>query len=46
MLRFGHEVNGNGYPWAEGVNGNGPGDHVAAWHHVHEVFTAAGATNV
>lgn len=46
MLRFGHEMNGSWYPWAEGVNGNGAGDYVAAWRHVHEVFTAAGATNV
>lgn len=45
-LRFAHEMNGDWYPWAEGVNGNGPGDYVAAWRHVHDVMTAAGATNV
>ena len=44
VLRFGHEMNGNWYPWNEGVNGNGPGDFVAAWRHVHDVFSAAGAT--
>ena len=46
MLRFAHEMNGNWYPWAEGVNGNGAGDYVAAWRHVRGVVTAAGATNV
>ena len=46
MLRFAHEMNGSWYPWSEGVNGNGTGDYVAAWRHVHDVMTAAGATNV
>lgn len=46
MLRFAHEMNGNWYPWAEGVNGNQPGDYVAAWRHVHDVVAATGATNV
>ncbi|MGX5359783.1 glycoside hydrolase family 26 protein [Kocuria sp. KH4] len=46
MLRFGHEMNGNWYPWSEGVNGNGTGDYVAAWRHVHDIFTKAGASNV
>ncbi len=46
MLRFGHEMNGNWYPWSEQVNGNGSGDYAAAWQHVHGVVTAAGATNI
>jgi beta-mannanase len=46
MLRYGHEMNGNWYPWADGVNGNAPDDFVAAWRHVYDVVTAAGATNV
>lgn len=46
MLRFGHEMNGDWYPWAEGVNGNGPGDYAAAWRHVHDVVTGTGATNI
>lgn len=46
MLRFGHEMNGNWYPWSEQVNGNSSGDYVAAWRHVHDVVAAAGATNV
>jgi hypothetical protein len=46
MLRFAHEMNGNWYPWAEGVNGNQSGDYVAAWRHVHDVVAATGAVNV
>lgn len=46
LLNFAHEMNGNWYPWGVGVNGNQPGEFVAAWRHVHDHFTAAGATNV
>ena len=46
MLRFAEEMNGNWTPWSEGVNGNAPGSFVAAWDHVHNIFAAAGATNV
>jgi hypothetical protein len=45
-LRFAHEMNGNWYPWAESQNGNEPGSYVDAYRHVHDLFTAAGATNV
>lgn len=45
-LRFAHEMNGSWYPWSEAVNGNRPGDYVAAWRHVHKIFELAGATNV
>jgi hypothetical protein len=45
FLRFNWEMNGDWFPWAEGVNGNGPGEYVAAWRRVHDIFTAAGATN-
>ena len=45
-LRFAHEMNGDWYPWAEKVNGNRPGDYVAAWRHVHDIFQRAGVTNV
>ena len=38
-------MNGNWFPWCEGVNGNQPGEYVAAWRHVHDIFTAVGATN-
>ncbi|MHA7302198.1 glycosyl hydrolase [Pseudarthrobacter sp. MDT1-22] len=46
QLRFAHEMNGNWYPWAEGVNGNQPGDYVEAWRHVHDIVAATGASNV
>ncbi|MFD3445195.1 glycoside hydrolase family 26 protein [Microbacteriaceae bacterium 4G12] len=46
LLRYGHEMNGPWYPWSDGVNGNGTGDYVAAWRHVHDVVAATGASNV
>ena len=45
FLRFNFEMNGNWFAWAEGVNGNQPGDYVAAWRHVHDIFTSVGANN-
>ena len=45
FLRFNWEMNGDWFPWAEGVNGNQPGEYVAAWRHVHDIFTAVGADN-
>ena len=45
FLRFDWEMNGNWFPWAEGVT-KAPGEYVAAWRHVHDIFTAVGATNV
>ena len=45
FLRFDWEMNGSWFPWAEGANGNKPGEYVAAWRHVHDIFASAGATN-
>jgi hypothetical protein len=45
-LRFAQEMNGGWYPWGAGRNGNTPAEFVAAWRHIHDIFTAAGATNV
>jgi hypothetical protein len=45
FLRFDWEMNGNWFPWAQSANGNQPGDFVAAWRHVHEIFTSVGASN-
>jgi hypothetical protein len=45
LLRFDWEMNGHWFPWAEAANGNAPGQFVAAWRHVHDIFTAVGATN-
>jgi len=44
MIRFAHEMNGNWYPW--GSTFNTPGEYIAAWRHVHDIFVQAGATNV
>ncbi|MFK4850987.1 glycoside hydrolase family 26 protein [Microbacterium sp. ZW T6_19] len=48
-IRLDHEMNGTWYPWSEqksdgsSLNGNGPGDFVAMWRHVHDIFAAEGA---
>jgi beta-mannanase len=45
-IRLMHEMNGNWYPWGSGVNGNQPGQFVAAWKHVHDRFARLGVSNV
>jgi hypothetical protein len=45
FLRFNWEMNGGWFSWSEGVNGNKSGEYVAAWRHVHDIFTQVGATN-
>ncbi|MEP7356119.1 MAG: glycosyl hydrolase [Anaerolineales bacterium] len=46
FLRFDWEMNGNWqFPWAEQINGNQSGDYIQAWRHVHDIFTANGASN-
>jgi beta-mannanase len=45
MLRFAAEMNGDWLPWSTGVNGNRPGDYVAAWAHVRDRFARVGARN-
>lgn len=44
FIRFGHEMNGNWYPWGT-RNGNQRGEFVDAWRHVVKIFRDAGATN-
>ncbi|NUT31984.1 MAG: beta-mannanase [Hamadaea sp.] len=46
VIRFAHEMNGFWYPWCEQSNGNGRGDYVKAWRHVHGIFQRSGADNV
>jgi hypothetical protein len=46
LLDFGHEMDGNWYPWGYGVNGNTVAAYLAAFRHVHDRFQRAGATNV
>jgi mannan endo-1,4-beta-mannosidase len=45
FLRPNWEMNGNWFPWSELANGNGPGQYVAAWRHIHNIFSAVGASN-
>jgi hypothetical protein len=45
FLRFDWEMNGDWFPWSESLNGNRPGEYVAAWRHVHAIFSEVGATN-
>ncbi len=46
FLRFAHEMNGNWYPWGGVVNGNSTADYIAAWTHIHQIFTSEAAANV
>jgi len=46
FLRFDWEMNGDWFPWSEKASGNSPGDYVKAWRHLHDLFTAEGASNV
>jgi len=41
VIRFGHEMNGNWYPW-----GNRPQDYVDAYKHVVDLFRSEGVQNV
>jgi hypothetical protein len=45
-LSFGHEMNGNWYPWGTTGTGATAADFVAAWRHIHDLFAQAGASNV
>jgi hypothetical protein len=45
FLRYGHEMNGPFYAWAEDANGNQRGEFVQAWRHIHDIFTQVGAKN-
>jgi len=46
LLDFGHEMDGNWFPWGYAVNGNTPADFISAYRHVHDRFALEGATNV
>ncbi len=48
-LRWGHEMNGNWYPWDGTHNGGaagGPAKYIAAYRHVHDLFVEEKADNV
>ncbi len=44
FIRFAQEMNGTWYPW--GKHQNSPEEYIAAWRHVHEIFTQKGAGQV
>jgi hypothetical protein len=46
MVRWGHEFNGNWYPWGIVNNNSNPALYISAYRHVHDLVVAAGATNV
>ncbi|WP_083971527.1 glycoside hydrolase family 26 protein [Actinoplanes awajinensis] len=46
LVRWGHEFNGNWYPWGIANNGADPSAYVRAYRHVHDLVQAAGARNV
>jgi len=49
FLRWGHEMNGNWYPWDganNGANLAATTTFISAYRHIHDLFVAAGATNV
>ena len=45
-VRWGHEMNGNWYPWSIGNNGSQAQVWVKAYRHIHDRFRRAGASNV
>jgi endoglucanase len=50
-LRWGHEMNGNWYPWSGAANNSpgttdGPAKYVTAFRRIHDLFLTRGATNV
>ncbi|WP_327000888.1 glycoside hydrolase family 26 protein [Dactylosporangium sp. NBC_01737] len=46
LVRWGHEFNGNWYPWGIANNNADPSLYVRAYRHVHDLVVAAGARNV
>ena len=45
-VRFAQQMNGDWFPWSEGVNGNQPGQYARAWRHIHSIFKEVRASNV
>jgi endoglucanase len=49
FLRWGHEMNGNWYPWDgshNGANASAGAKYIAAYRHIHDLFVNAEAANV
>jgi hypothetical protein len=45
FLRFDWEMNGKWFAWGVGHNGTTAADYVAAWRHVHDIFSKVSAKN-
>jgi hypothetical protein len=43
VIRLDQESNGTWYPWSEAADGNSPGQYVAMWRHVWNIFNEVGA---
>jgi len=46
LVRWGHEFNGDWYPWSVAKNGESPETYIQAYRRVHDLVTAAGARNL
>jgi beta-mannanase len=46
MVRWGHEMNGNWYPWSGPRNGDDPELYIAAYRKVHDLVVKSGGRNV
>ena len=46
LLRLAHEMNITDSPWGAGRYGSTPGDYVAMWRRVHDIFASVGVPNV
>ena len=49
FLRWGHEMNGNWYPWDgshNGANAAATAKYISVYRHIHDIFVSQGATNV
>lgn len=46
FIRWAAEMNGDWYQWSGSTSTGGPAAYVAAWRHIHDLFAAAGVTNV
>jgi hypothetical protein len=45
FLRWGWEMNGDWFPWSGAKNASRGAGYIAAWRHIHDIFTSVGASN-
>lgn len=46
IVRLGHEMNGDWYPWSPGVEGTTAAQYVAVWRHIVDLARTDGALNI